>query len=151
MEFKSDDPLIGCVLCKCGHSKCGHNKCNVVQHPFVQFREVHPHRPQINPVSIPGRSQVFPKSTQKNAFAMTTSATTTYVSYGDLQRADGQGDAEAHSKTHRAPQGAPRGEFCWTLASPWPAARCNTVHRFSELALRVELMLSKSAIRCPIP
>ena len=36
----------------------------------------------------------------------------------DLQRAAGQGEAKAHSKTHRGAFGA--------FASPWPAARCQS-------------------------
>ena len=38
-----------------------------------------PNESNFDPRSIPGLSEVFPKSTQKNAFAMTTPATTTYV------------------------------------------------------------------------
>ena len=58
----------------------------------------------------------------------------------DLQRAAGQGDAKAHYKIHRAPS-APPGAlggtwgcgFCCAFASPWPAARCKTMHCLRSL------------------
>ena len=61
------------------HSKCGHNNCHALQHPLAQFRGLHPRWPRRDPTSIPDRSHVLPKSTQKSAFAMTTPATTTCV------------------------------------------------------------------------
>ena len=56
----------------------------------------------------------------------------------DSQRAAGQGDAKAHYRTHRAPYGRPQAPiggawgcgFCCVFASPWPAARCESMRYF---------------------
>ena len=71
----------------------------------------------------------------------------------DWQRAAGQGDAKAHSKTHRGAFGAPRrrrGRLgLWVLLRfrLTLAGRALQVHAlFSELVLRSELVLKNSAI-----
>ena len=73
----------------------------------------------------------------------------------DSQRAAGQGDAKAHSETHRAPYGRPQAPIggrlgLWVLLRfrLTLAGRALRIHAlFSELILRLELILGNPAIK----
>ena len=74
----------------------------------------------------------------------------------DSQHAAGQGDAKAHSKSHRAPYGRPQAPMGGRLGL-WVslrfrltlAGRALRIHAvFSELVLRPELMLSNPVMSC---